>query len=143
MAKKKYRDTYDKKLKMNLDKIKKMFANGAIIEDVCKALDISRPTFYRMKEKHPDFKEAVEEGYEMQADKVEGALYKSAIGYKYTERTVKDTPNGTEVIESTKERPGSNTAQIFYLKNIRPDKWNDKKQVEVQGIESFFVGDDD
>ena len=76
---------------------------------------------------------------------VENALYKRATGYTVTLKKpikVKETNRITGKGEVTKERieyadeevyiQPDTTAQIFWLKNRRPDKWRDKvEQVQT------------
>ena len=58
---------------------------------------------------------------------VENALLKRALGYDY-EEVKTETENGvvTKVTTITKQVVPDVTAQIFWLKNRRPDKWRDK-----------------
>lgn len=37
------------------------------------------------------------------------------------------------VVEVEKHKPGETTAQIFWLKNRKPDKWRDKQDVQISG----------
>lgn len=62
---------------------------------------------------------------------VENALLKRALGYSYEEVTteIEEMADGSQkkhVKRTTKMVPPDTTAQIFWLKNRRPDKWRDK-----------------
>ena len=62
---------------------------------------------------------------------VENAMLKNAIGYDYEETIteIEELGNGKQkkhVRKIKKHRPPDTTAQIFWLKNRRPDKWRDK-----------------
>ena len=69
--------------------------------------------------------------------KVESALYKRAIGYDIEETTTEvkigeDGSGQTTVVKKTKKHvAGDTTAQIFWLKNRRPNEWKDKQDVNV------------
>lgn len=76
---------------------------------------------------------------------VENALYKRATGYTVKLKKpikVKTTKRVTGKGEVTEERieyvdeeqyiPPDTTAQIFWLKNRRPDKWRDKREEAPQ-----------
>ena len=65
------------------------------------------------------------------------ALLKRALGYDYTEERVEvSKENGKKSVKTTqtvKHVPPDTTAQIFWLKNRRPDRWRDKQQLEHSG----------
>ena len=61
---------------------------------------------------------------------VENALLKRALGYEYDEIT---TEYGKEIKRVTKQVVPDVTAQIFWLKNRKPDQWRDKQQIEHSG----------
>ena len=68
---------------------------------------------------------------------VENALLKRALGYKYKETTkepVKNQDTGeyelTITKEVTKEVSPDVTAQIYWLKNRKPNEWRDRRIVE-------------
>ncbi|CAI3601335.1 hypothetical protein CNEO2_2630002 [Clostridium neonatale] len=67
---------------------------------------------------------------------VENALLKRALGYKYDEVT-KELNEDTGELEVTKvvtkEVQPDTTAQIFWLKNRKPEDWRDRKEVEHSG----------
>ena len=52
------------------------------------------------------------------------------MGYKYKETSTEETDLGTKTKEVIKEVVPDTTAQIFWLKNRRPDKWRDKAKDE-------------
>ena len=59
------------------------------------------------------------------------ALLKSALGYKITEKRMdKDEKGKKHEVIVIREVPPSVTAQIFWLKNRRPDKWRDKPDMQ-------------
>ena len=72
-------------------------------------------------------------------EEVENALLKSALGFEYEETVTEiiEQPDGTQrkqIKKIKKYSPPSNTAQIFWLKNRRPDRWREKPiEVEDKG----------
>lgn len=64
---------------------------------------------------------------------MENALLKRALGYSYTETKVENGPDGKKVTKTVKEVLPDTTAQIFWLKNRRGNKWKDKQDVEHSG----------
>lgn len=86
------------------------------------------------KNKFPEIKEALKRGKAPVDIEVENALLKRALGYEYEEVTTEifSTPDGGErkhIKKTKKQVPPDTTAQIFWLKNRRPDVWRDKREI--------------
>lgn len=111
--------------------------DGLTDEQIAKNLGIGIRTLYEYKEKYPQFSQSLKKGKEVVDIEVENALLKRALGYDYTEETteikVVDGKETKAVKKVKKHMAGDTTAQIFWLKNRRPDKWNDKNIVEHEG----------
>jgi transcriptional regulator with XRE-family HTH domain len=118
--------------------------DGLTDEQIAKNIGISRSTLAEWKNKYSDISDALKSGKEVVDIEVENALLKRALGYKYTEvtreRVVETDPETGEPEEKlvvtkqvTKEVAPDVTAQIFWLKNRKPDKWRDKRDVGVTG----------
>lgn len=71
-------------------------------------MGIGRSTLYRWRMAYPEMREALRKGKEVVDYEVENALLKTAIG-------------------------GNTTAQTFWLRNRRPDKWRDKPEASESG----------
>ncbi len=120
--------------------------DGLTEEDIAKKMGISRSTLSNWKNDYPDILNALKRGKEVVDVEVENALYKKACGFtkKITKpfkvkeviyengRRVKEKE---EIIYAEEEVyiPPDTTAQIFWLKNRRPDIWRDKQNVELSG----------
>ncbi len=102
-------------------------------------LGVSVATFESYKHQYPEFLAAIKSGKAPVDFDVENALLKRAMGYTYEEKStvtkVDARGEGTiaEVKKIVKHVPADTTAQIFWLKNRRPDRWRDVKAVEVTG----------
>ncbi len=103
--------------------------DGLTDEQIAKNMGISRSTLYNWESRYCDIFDALKRGKEVADYEVENALFKRACGYRYAEITKKVNPD-TQCLETVsqveKEMPPDTTAQIFWLKNRRPDKWRDK-----------------
>ena len=77
--------------------------DGLKDEQIAHNIGIRRTTLYDWKNKYPDINDALKKGKEIVDYEVENALLKRA-------------------------KQGDVTAQIFWLKNRRPEKWRDKVQ---------------
>ena len=75
--------------------------DGLTDEQISHNIGISVKTLYVWKNEHGEICEALKKGKEVVDYEVENALLNKALG-------------------------GDTTAQIFWLKNRRPDKWRDK-----------------
>jgi len=80
--------------------------------------------------------EALKRGKAPVDQQVENALFKNAMGYDYEETIteIEDLGNGKQkkhIRKVMKHRPPDTTAQIFWLKNRRPDRWRDKQDVAL------------
>lgn len=75
--------------------------DGLTDEQIAKNMGISPKTLYEWKNKYSEICESLKKGKEVVDFEVENALLSSALD-------------------------GNTTAQIFWLKNRRPDRWRDK-----------------
>lgn len=92
-------------------------------------MKISPSTFYVWKEKFPEISEAIKKGKEVVDFEVEQALLKRALGYSYTETRREIDANGKKkVIITEKQVEPDTVAQIFWLRNRKPDKWRNNPE---------------
>lgn len=89
--------------------IQALRANQHNVSNACEAVNVSRGWFYKMKKQDPEFAKRVDEIEERVTDTVVSALFRNAID-------------------------GNVTAQIFWLKNKRPDTWADRKEIAHSGL---------
>ena len=117
--------------------------DGLTDEQIAENLDISVASFYNYKNEHLEFLESLKKGKEVADYEVENALFKKALGYNAKVKKafkVKEIlyENGkrlkeTERIEYAEDEvhiPADTTAQIFWLKNRKPNTWRDKQELE-------------
>lgn len=115
--------------------------DGLTDEQIAKNMGISYSTLKDWKNKYPAISATLKKGKEVIDTEVENALLQKALGMtKTVQKPIKlkevKYDNGKRVSE--KERieyaeeevfiPPDTTAQIFWLKNRRPDKWRDKQK---------------
>lgn len=105
--------------------------DGLSNEQIAANMNINVGTLYDWLNKYSELHEAYKKGDEVSTYEIENKLYKSAIGYDVEEMDIQETeyPDGTKVITKKKHRrhiPANIAAQIFILKNRRPDKWKEK-----------------
>lgn len=109
--------------------------DGLTDEQIAQNMGIGNRTLYEWKQKYPQISQSLKRGKEVVDRQVENALLKRAIGYEYEEVSEKyESGILTEKKVTKKQVTPDVTAQIFWLKNRRPDKWKDKQDVEVSGL---------
>lgn len=114
-------------------KLESWAREGLTDEQIVENIGINPATLYDWKKKYPEISEALKKGKEIVDIQVENALLKRALGYLYEEVRIEKTADGEKVTTTTKEVIPDTTAQIFWLKNRRPDRWRDKQDIEHSG----------
>ena len=108
--------------------------DGLTDEQIAGNIGINTSTLYDWKNKFYEISKALKKGKEVVDIQVENALLKRALGYDFQEtRVEKSDKDGTKIIQTLKHIPADTTAQIFWLKNRRPDLWRDKQNIEHSG----------
>lgn len=82
--------------------------DGLKDDQIAECMGINRATFYRWKNKYPEFEKALAISKEIADREIENALFKAA-------------------------RKGNITAMIFWLKNRKPDEWRDRRDPDIAG----------
>lgn len=94
-------------------------------------MGICTSTLYNWKNDHLEILEALKKGKDVVDRLVENALLKRALGYEYEEISEKyELGTLTERKVTKKQVVPDTTAQIFWLKNRKPQDWRDKRHVE-------------
>lgn len=139
MAKGKYQDWITPE---GLLKIEGWARNGLTDEQIAQNIGITRSTLSDWKNKFQDISDVLKKGKEVVDLQVENALLKRALGYSYEEITkelCKNIETGNPEMRVTKvvkkEIVPDTTAQIFWLKNRKPEVWRDKQNLEVSGLD--------
>jgi len=106
---------------------------------IAERLGISEATITNWKKDYPEFLVSLKAGKEGPDDLVEKSLFERATGYTFDSEKIVTLSMGqglgTEVerVPIKEHCPPDVTAQIFWLKNRRPDRWRDKQEVEHTG----------
>jgi transposase-like protein len=124
--------------------------DGLSLQQIAHNMGIADSTLRKWRDKFELISAAIKKGSAPVDYEVENAMLKSALGYTVkvkkpiklkTKKQLKD--KGTieeERIEYTEEevyiKPDT-TAQIFWLKNRRPDKWRDRQDQVITSIEDL------
>ena len=105
--------------------------DGLSEEQIAKNMGISRSTLKVWKATYPAISATLKRTKEIVDREVENALYKRAMGFRYTEKTTEtrydqngDPYTYERIVE--KEALPDPTSMIFWLKNRKPAQWRDK-----------------
>lgn len=102
---------------------------GLTDEQIAKNCNISRSTLSEWKKKHADISDTLKKGKEVVDYEVENALLKKALGYTIVlEEEKVDKYGDVHTLKKDVHIPGDTTAQIFWLKNRKPEKWREKQK---------------
>ena len=101
--------------------------DGLSDEQIAAKIGIGTSTFYRWQESYREFREAIKKGKAPVDMEVENALLKRALGFEYEEVITEVYGDGKKHVKKVKKyMPPDVTAQIFWLKNRKPDQFRDK-----------------
>lgn len=91
--------------------------DGLSKEQIAENMGICRDTLYEWEKKFADISDALKKGREVADRNVENALYQNALN-------------------------GNIAAQIFWLKNRKPNEWKDKQNMDLGGESKVMIIDD-
>lgn len=91
-----------------LERLENWIGEGLTLACIAEKMGITRTTLFEWRKKSPIITASFKKGENRAVDNVENALYSAAIN-------------------------GNITAQIFFLKNKRPQDWKDKRDTEITG----------
>lgn len=107
--------------------------DGLSDEQIANNIGIVTSTYYEWLRRFPAISEAIKKGKGPVDMEVENALLKRALGYDYEEVTHalrRDPKTGEQelmVVKIVKKHmPPDTLAQIYWLKNRKPEQWRDK-----------------
>lgn len=125
------------------DQVYKLCLLGMIDEELAAFFEVDESTINNWKIAHPDFLESIKKGKIISDANVTLSLYKKATGYSHID-TKFATHEGmiTDQKEYTKHYPPDTTAGVFWLKNRQPNKWRDKKEVDIK-LDTANLTDDE
>lgn len=129
--------------------------DGLIDEQIAEKCGITRSTLSEWKKKYPDISNALKKGKEIVDREVENALLKKAKGYNveikktFKVRKIDYDSSGKKIREYEELQTGydevhvppDTTAQIFWLKNRRPDRWRDRQEEQRSSEEVQIIDD--
>ena len=104
--------------------------DGLNDEQIAQKCGVNVRTLYDWKKVHSPISQALKKGKEVVDIEVENALLRRALGYDYEETVVEEADGFVKRRTVRKHMPPDTTAQIYWLKNRKPDVWRDRAQAE-------------
>lgn len=124
----------------SLLKVQGWARDGLSNDQIAHNIGITAKTLCEWQNRFSEFRNAIKKGKEVVDREVENAMLKRALGYEYDEVTQEPvTDKDTGITEMrvtkrvTKQIVPDVTAQIFWLKNRKPEEFRDKRDVELSG----------
>jgi hypothetical protein len=116
---------------------RRMCAQGATRADLADRFGVTINTVVAWQLEHQEFSASCKQGRDAADQRVEQSFYERAVGYTYDSEKVLVVEG--EVIRAPIKAhvPPDPRAAEFWLRNRRPDRWKDTKQLETR------VSDDD
>ena len=140
MAKGKYQEWLEPE---GLLKIEGWARDGLTDEQIAQNMGVAYSTFRTWRDKYSALSAVLKKNKDVADRQVENSLFERALGgthevrktFKVKEKYYDDHGKLCEkekLVQATDEVyiPGDTTAQIFWLKNRKPDKWRDKQEYE-------------
>lgn len=125
----------EERVKFRLDLIEQLAMLGMDDREIADALDITKHMFTRWRKRHKSIQVVLQRGRVIASARVVDSLYKKANGFSVPEEKLFYSAKHNRVVraQTRKYYPPDTVAQIFWLKNNRPEDWRDKKEIENSG----------
>lgn len=151
MKKRGRKEKYNEYVKPYLEDISKWIELGETENTICKKLGINHDSWSNYKNEKPELADAIKKGKQDLVLHIESMLFKRCSGFDYeeTKTLIEKDGNGKEKkkVEKIKKKTlPSDTAIIFALKNLNPDKWKDRQEFKGdinQRIENITIDIED
>jgi len=128
------KNKYETHVKPFLDRIPFWRKDGMTEKQIADKLGIAEDTLHRYKNLYSEFSECLKKGRENLLEELKESLYKRAMGYKTEEvkQLIRKTRAGKEITEVEKytKEVHSDTCLIFALKNLDPENWRDRRELQ-------------
>lgn len=128
----------------NLLRLSGWARDGLTYEQIAQNIGIRRETLVRWMREQESIRNALKRNREVAIYEVENAMFKAALGYEVTETEQAETvaPDGRKTVRKHARKrhiPPNTTAQIFILKNWRPEVWRERQEI-ISKIETTDDG---
>lgn len=133
---------YDTHVKPRLNEIKQWVEDGATDTEMIKALEVSRPAFYKYIKQHEELDQIIKEGRTAKVKELKAVLFKKALGGQRVSKEEYELDKGTGEMVLVKQiianDPANLTAIMILLKHWDKNedgtcKWsNEPAAIEIK-----------
>jgi len=133
---------YDTHVKPRLDEIRQWVEDGATDTEMIKALEVSRPAFYKYIKQHEELDQIIKEGRTAKVKELKAVLFKKALGGQRVSKEEYELDKGTGEMVLVKQiianDPANLTAIMILLKHWDKNedgtcKWsNEPAAIEIK-----------
>ncbi len=140
---------YGEKVEPYLELIEGWTRDGVVMSQIAEKLGISKTTLYKYMQEHSELSERLKKGRDVSDAEVENELFKKAVGFTRTEKKPikvkkveyeggkrKCEKEEIMMVEQEVYYPPELGAQVFWLKNRKPDKWREKIENKIETEEN-------
>ena len=122
------------------EQARKLCLLGATDKILADFFGVCEATINNWKNEHPKFLESLRAGKEIADANVANSLYQRACGYSHPETKIATFEGQiTDTKEVVKHYPPDTNAALTWLKNRQGDKWRDKVEQEVSGLDAINI----
>lgn len=111
------------------DIAKRLCEQGSTDQEIADVLRVHRATLYRWLSEHAEFRDALKLGKEPADDRVERSLFNRAVGYEYDAVKIMQDKGVPIIVPYREHVPPDPGAAFNWLKNRRPEKWRDRREL--------------
>ena|SRR3569833_2522024 len=104
---------------------KTLYENGATDAEVADVFRVSITTLKTWKSERPEFLAVLKGSKAIVDNRVERSLYERAVGYTFESEKIFCKDGVVTRVPVREHIPPDVTAQIFWLKNRRPEEWRE------------------
>lgn len=131
---------------LDLKQVEMLAKKGWTDNEMSEFFQVDRATWYRWKNRHPEFCDALKHWKDSADEVVERSLFERATGYAHPEDKIFMHEGEERVVPTVKHYPPDSTAMIFWLKNRKPEEWRDRQERVIEEHKVSIVdltGDDE
>lgn len=116
-----------------LPQVRKAAKAGCTEIEVADIIGISYNTLIDWQTRYPKFLKAMELGKSQSTKRVKRALFHRAVGYSHDAVKIFNDKGEPVIVPYREHVPPDTNAAIFWLKNRKPDEWQDRTTTELAG----------
>jgi hypothetical protein len=111
---------------------RRMCTQGATRSELADRFGVTINTIVAWQLEHQEFSDSCKQGRDAADDRVQQSFYERAVGYTYDSEKILAVQGEVVRVPIKEHIPPDPRAAEFWLRNRRPDRWKDAKQLETR-----------